>query len=173
MSLISDIRADPEYGKFKKIVLKVGEVLKVDKDRNEALALHAGRTSRRLHGTKQYSPKSLIDASLNDLACRSRLVEIRVQCSVQIDLLHDASKAMRHYITTKFYDDLANYKTVGQRNALIDRVVSAALLVESEGSALIKLLDDLINDIDKSSFHLRNMVEALKLLDSSKSGQVV
>lgn len=173
MSLIAEIRKDAEYQKFKKILVKVREKINVDRDRTEALSMHAGRTSRRLHGTKQYSPKSLIEASLNDLACRSRLVEVRVQCSIQIDLLHDAVKAMRHYITTEFVEDLKEYKTVGQRNALIDRVVSAALVTQSEGQALIKLLDDLINDIDKASYHLRLMIETLKLLDASKSGQVV
>lgn len=173
MGLIADIRADSEYKKFKAIVLKVREKLNVDKDRNEALSMHAGRTSRRLHGTKQYSPKSLMDACLNDLAVRSRLVEVRVQCSIQIDLLHDAVKAIKHYITTEFVEELSEYKTVGQRNALIDRVVAGAILVESEGKALIKLLDDLVGDIDKASYHLRLMTDALKLLDSSKSGQVV
>jgi len=173
MSLITTIRADSEYKKFKTILLKVREKLNVDRDRAEALSMHAGRTSRRLHGTKQYSPKSVLDASLNDLACRSRLVEIRVQCSIQIDLLHDAAKAIKHYITTEFVDELNAYKTVGQRNALIDRVVSAALVTESEGAALLKLLDDLISDIDKSSYQLRVTTDLLRLMADTKGGQVV
>lgn len=173
MSLISDIRAHSEYKKFKAILSKVRERVNIDRDRAEALSMHAGRTSRRLHGAKQYSPKSLIDAALNDAACRSRLVEIRVQCSIQIDLLHDAVKAIKQYITTEFYEDLNAYKTVGQRNALIDRVVNSALTTESEGQALIKLLDDLINDIDKVSYHLKIMMSALQLLDGNKGGQVV
>ncbi len=173
MGILKDIRANPEYKKFKAIVLLVQEKLNIDRDRNEALSMHAGRTSRRLHGTKQYSPKSLIDASLNDLACRSRLVEVRVQCSIQIDLLHDAVKAMKHYISTEYNDEMKAYKTVAQRTAFLDRVVAASLVIESEGKALIKLLDDLINDIDKASYHLRLMIDALKLLDGSKSGQVV
>jgi hypothetical protein len=173
MGIIADIRQEAEYKKFKKILARTQERLNVDKDQTEALSMHAGRTSRRLYGAKQYSPKALIDASLNDLAVRSRLVEVRVQCSIQIDLLHDAIKTIKHYITTQYHTELAKFKTVGQRNALIDRVINEALTVEGGGQALIKLLDDLINDIDKSSFQLRNMLEALKLLDGSKSGQVV
>lgn len=172
MSLIKQIREDGEYRKFKKILEGVRERLKIEKDRNEALSLHAGRTSRKLHGKQQYSLKSLIDASLNDLAARSRLVEVRVQCSIQIDLLHDAAKAMKQHITTEFHEELKEYKTVGQRTAVIERVIKASLETESEGHALIKMLDDLIGDIDKSSFQLRNMLEALKLL-AEKPGQVV
>ncbi len=172
MSLIGEVRKDLEYKKFKAIVLKVQERLNIDKDRTEALSMHAGRTSRRLHGAKQYSPKSLIDACLNDLACRSRLVEVRVQCSIQIDLLHDAVKAMRQYINTEFYEELKVYKTIGDKSSVIDRIVATALVTQSEGQALIKLLDDLINDVDKASYHLRAMLDALKLM-AEKPGQVV
>ena len=172
MGILKEIRANPEYKKFKGIVLKVEDKLKIDKDQAEALSMHAGRTSRRLHGSKQYSPKALIDASLNDLSCRSRLVEVRVQCSIQIDLLHDAIKAMKHYITTQYNEEMKVYKTVGQRTAFIERVVATALVIESDGKALIKLLDDLINDIDKASYHLRLMIDCLKLI-VDKPGQVI
>ncbi len=173
MGILKDIRGNPEYKKFKKIVTLVQERINIDRDQAEALAMHAGRTSRRLHGNKQYSPKALIDASLNDLSCRARLVEVRVQCSIQIDLLHDALKAIKHYITTEYHDEMKAFKTVGQRTAFVERVVASALVIESDGKAFIKLLDDLINDVDKASYHLRLMIDALKLLDGSKGGQVV
>lgn len=173
MGIIANIRAESEYKKFRKVVAIVQERLNVDKDRTEALSMHAGRTSRQLHGKKQYSPKALIDASLNDLSVRSRLVEIRVQCSIQIDLLHDAIKAIKHFITTQYHVELAKFKTVGERSAFLERVLATAIEIESGGQALIKLLDDLISDIDKSSYHLSHMVDGLKLLDGSKSGAVI
>lgn len=172
MSLIKKIRETKDYKTFKAMVVKVSEKLDVEKDRAEALSMHAGRTSRRMHGKKQYSPKSLIDAALNDLACRSRLVELRVQASIQISLLHDAIKAMRHYITNEFDDELSEYKTVGQRSALIDRVITKALEVESNGKAIIEMMDHLIVDIDKASYHLRAMCDALKLV-MDKPGQTL
>lgn len=172
-SLINEIRGTDEYKKFKKIVAKCLSLINVERDRTEALSMHSGRTSRMLYGQKRYSPKALIDASLNDLACRSRMVEMRVQISVQIDLLHDAIKSMKHYISTQFVAELKHFGTVDVRAAFAERVLKAALAVQSEGQALIKLLDDLINDCDKSSFHLRTMMEALKLLDESKGGKVL
>lgn len=172
MSLISEIRETKDYKTFKVLVTKVAERLNVEKDREEALAMHAGRTSRRLHGKKQYSPKSLLDAALNDLACRSRLVELRVQASLQITLLHDAIKAIRHFITNEFDDDLNDFKTVGQRTALVDRVIKKSLEVESEGKALIELMDHLVGDIDKASYQLKIMSETLKLM-MDKPGQTL
>lgn len=173
MSLIRDIREDPEYKKYKKIVLLVREKLKIEKDKAEALSLHAGRTLRKLHGSKQYSPKALVDAAANEAAARSRLVEMRVQCAIQTDLLHSTVKALRQHVMTSYREELSDFRTVADRAAMLDRVAAGALTTESESQALIKLLDDLVNDIDKSSFHLRAMVDVLKLLDGSKSGTVV
>lgn len=172
MSLIQTIRDSKDYKTFKKMVLKVEEAINVDRDRNEALAMHAGRTSRKLYGRKAYSPKAIIEASLNDLSARARLVEIRVQTSSHIDLLHDAIKAMRHSINVEFAEDLSKIKTVGQRQAFVDRVVAKALNIESEGKALIALMDDLVTDIDKASYHLRVTTDALKIL-IDKPGQTL
>jgi hypothetical protein len=41
-----------------------------------------------------------------------------------------------------------------------------------EGQALIDMLDQIIKDIDAASFHLRNMMETMKLLDGTK-GKVI
>lgn len=172
MSIITKIRDTKDYATFKKMVTNVSSKVNVDKDQEEALAMHAGRTSRRMHGKKQYSPKSLIDAALNDLACRSRLVELRVRASIEASLLHDAIKAVRHYITNEFDDELSVYKTVDQRKAVVDRAIKRALEVESEIVALVELLDTLIGDIDKASYQLKVMVEALKLI-ADKPGQIV
>lgn len=172
MSIINKIRETKDYSTFKRLVTNISAKVNVEKDQEEALAMHAGRTSRRMHGKKQYSPKSLIDAALNDLACRSRLVELRVRASIEASLLHDAIKAVRHYITNEFDVELAKYKTVDQRKAVIDRAIKRSLEVESELVALVELLDTLISDIDKSSYQLKVMVDALKLIADNK-GQVV
>jgi len=174
MGLKQDIRDSRDYKKFQKIVVGVQERLNIEKDRAEALSLHAGRTSRKLFGDRRYSPKHLLDASLNDMSSRSRLVELRVKTTNQIDVLHDACKAMRHSISSNFSEDVkARFKTVGERNAFFDTMIASALEIEAEGQAQIKLLDDLINDVDKASFHLRNVIGCLELLQGSKAGTVI
>ncbi len=174
MGLKQDIRDSTDAKKFRKIVEQIRSKLKIDEDTSEALAMHTGRTSRKLFGDRKYSPKALIDASLNDLAVRSRLVELRVRASNQIDLLHEACKAMQHSILSNYSEEIkARYKTVGERKAFLDTMISSSLSVESEGQALIKLLDDLISDIDKSSYHLKGVIECLGLLENSKGGKVI
>lgn len=174
MGIKQDIRDSKDYRQFRKIVLGVQERLNIEKDRTEALSLHAGRTSRKLFGDKRYSPKALIDASMNDLAARSRLVELRVRTANQIEVLHEACKAMRHSISTNFTDEIkTRFKTVGERAAFFDTMIASALEIETEGDAQIKLLDDLINDVDKASYHLKGIIQCLALLEGSKAGKVI
>lgn len=174
MGTKQDIRESKDYRKFRKIVSEVESRLSIEKDQAEAIALHNGRTSRKLHGGKQYSPKAIIDAASTDLSARSRLVEIRVKCTNQIDILHDACKAMKNSMLSNFNSQIkARYTTVGDRNAFLDTMIASALEVEHEGKAMIKMLDDLISDIDKASYQIRAITDALQLLSGSKGGSVI
>jgi hypothetical protein len=172
MGLKSDIRSSKEFKLFTKIRLESESRLNLERDRIEALSMHSGRLSRAMYGKKQYSAKSLLDACMNEMSCRSRLVEIRVQASIQIDTVHDASKAIKHHILTEYADQMKVYKTVGQRQAFIDNLIAKAVQLEGEGKALLSLLDSLISDIDKASYHLSNMVDVLKLM-SDKPGKTL
>lgn len=174
MGLKQDIRESADFKKFKKVVQQVESRLNVEKDQNEAVALHAGRTSRKLYGEKRYSPKALIDASENDLSVRSRLVEMRVKASMQIDVLNDACKAMKYSMLTNFQDRMKKmFSTVGDRNAFMETMIASALEIERDGTALIKALDTLVQDIDKASYHLKGVIECLSMLESSKGGKVI
>jgi hypothetical protein len=174
MGIKNDIRDSSDYKRFKRIVAQVETRLNIEKDYEEAQSLHAGRTSRKLYGDRRYSPKSLLDASSNDMGARSRLVEIRVRCSKQIDILHDACKAMRHSMLTNFSEQInKRFTTVGARTAFTDTMIARALEIQNEGQSLLKVLDALIEDIDKSGYHLSNMTDVLKLLESSKGGKVI
>lgn len=171
--LISAIREEESYKKFKKIVLVARGRIDAERDKAEALASHASRVSRRMYGQKQFSPKSLMEASSQDMSIRSRLVEIRVQCSLTTSMLDAAIDGMRGYISTEYSDDLKVFKTIGDRKAFLDRIVKGALDLMAEGSTVVDLIDTLVKDIDATSHQLRQMVECLKLLDQSKGGRVV
>jgi hypothetical protein len=137
------------------------------------MSLHASRSSRSIRDKKQYSPKHLIEAVSQDMAFRSRFVEMRVRCHLTTSQLDDAIAAISGFIATEFSDELKQFRTVGDRGAFINRVIAKAREVQSDGYATVELLDTLIKDIDASSHQLRQIVECLKLLDNSKSGQIV
>lgn len=170
--IISLIKKDPKYKKFVRVVETAEQRLNLEKDREEAMALHASRLSRNIRGERRYSPKNLIDASLTDLSTRARLVEIRVKASMHAELLGDACDAIKRHVFTEYLQHLRVFSNESQRSAFAKRVQGRAQSVLIESQSLLDLLDILIKDIDQSSHFLRNVVESMKLLDSSK-GKVI
>ncbi|QBQ74685.1 hypothetical protein BcepSauron_305 [Burkholderia phage BcepSauron] len=172
-SFLDDLKEDAKFKKFRLILKNTREKMKIERDRAEALGLMANRTSRSLHGRKQFSPKSLLEATSNDLSARARLVEIRVRAKVNIDLLVEACDALRNHIYTEYADEIRQFgSSAEQRKALVERVQGTARTMIVEANAMIDMLDQIIKDIDSASHHLRHMVDVLKLLDGSK-GKIV
>jgi hypothetical protein len=171
--LLLQVKGDPKYKRFARIIQRVSDRVDIEKDKAEALALHASRTSRSLYGGKRYSPKALIDASLTDLSARARLVEIRVKASGHVEVLEQACEAMRHHLLTEYNQEIRMYSTEAQRNALIKRIQRTALDFMAEAKSLLDMLDQIIKDIDQASYALRATLDSLKLLDGAKAGRVI
>lgn len=168
--LIALLKKDPQLKKFRNITVALREQIHIEKDRAEALSLHASRSSRTLY-SKIPSAKHLLDASLKDMSFRSRMAEIRVVNTTYTSTLEEAVKAIKRHINTEYYDLLNEYSNVESKKNMIDRVVKTALELQGECAALIDLLDTLIKDIDQSGFGLRNAVEVMKLLDGAKGSR--
>lgn len=162
--LLKTIRKNPNYKSFLAIVETVTARIDIEGANKEALALHAGRLSRALHGEKRYSPKAIVDANMQDISNRARLVEIRVKHDKQLSLLKSAIDAMRRHISTEYSDDLRDFSTAEQRRAFVDRVLKASVQLLEEGEAMIEMLDALIKDLDQTSHAMRHIVECLKLV---------
>lgn len=171
-AILSALREDSQFKKFRKIVANIEAKIDVEPLLNEAKALHASRTSRKLHDKKQFHARALIDASLRDLSIRSRLVEMRIRVTIQTARLQEAMNAIKHYITTEFYAELGEYKTVDQKRALIDRATAKAQDLMSEGENVTAVFDVLIKDIDQANFSLKLFVESLKLLSDTKGRSI-
>ena len=172
-SLVKSIREDANYLKFTKIVARVQKRLDMEASTNEALGLHASRTSRNLTGDDRYNAMKLIDANLKDLSYRARLVEIRVKNDLQLSIVREAIEAMRRHISTEYADDLRDFSTADQRKSFVDRVIKNAKEYLAEGEALLDMLDMLVKDIDQCSHSMRHVIDCLKLLEGSKAGKVV
>jgi hypothetical protein len=166
--LLREIRRDPKYKKFKSIVEKTGERLQVEKDRNESLALFSARTSPTLRYKKQYSAASLLDAEAIDMSTRSRLVHIRVQAKIHLDLLDEACDAIRRHIFTQYHEDLRGFSNEAQRKALVERVQTVAMDIMTDGKSLLDMLDQLIKDLDQTNFSMGHMVKLVEMLSNSK-----
>ena len=171
--LLDAIRADPNHAKFTRIVDAV--VLKIDLVAwtAEAMTMHAARNSRRILGEDRYSAKILVDATLQDLSARSRLVEIRVRNDIQMASLATAIGAMRRHVSTQYADELKEFSTAGLRASFVDRVLKTSLQILEEGTALTGMIDLLIRDIDAAGYSFKAVIDCLKLLEGNKGGRVI
>ena len=172
--LVKSVRSGDTYTQFKKVVETVKNRADVEGGTKEALSLHATRLSRGIRGKDRYSPMLIVDACLQDLSIRARLVEIRVKNDLQFATLKEAIDSMRRHITTEYNDELKEeFSTAEQRRAFVDRVVKNAKAYLAEGEAFVSMVDAIIKDIDQAGYQIKAIVECLKLLDGSKSGKVV
>lgn len=171
--LLSAVRADPKYKLFKNIILTAGKRLTIESDRNEAFALHASRSSRKLHGKKNYSPSAVTEAAANDMSVRSRLVEIRTRASYHIEVVEKAMEAFQDHLITEYNEELRKYSNEAQRKALIRRTQKVAHTVVTDGKDLLSLCDTIIQDIDKASYHITNIKDLIQQLAQSIGGKVV
>lgn len=171
--LVKVIRGSKEFAKFKTIVETAKSRGDVVGGTAEALSLHASRLSRGIRGKDRYSPQVLIDASLQDMSNRARLVELRVKNDMQLATVREAIAAMSKHINTEYSDDLRDYSTVDQRRALVDRALKNSKEYLAEGEAFLATLDTLIKDIDQAGYSIKAIIECLKLLDGHKAGKVV
>lgn len=118
-SFLERVKADLKYKKHRRILKVIQARLNIERDRNEALSLHASRTSRTLYGKSQYSPRAIYDATAKDLSYRARLVEIRQLNAVQISLLTEATQALRRYVLTTYKDEMRGYANEAARKAVL------------------------------------------------------
>jgi len=172
-SLFETIRQDDAFATFRNIVKTARTHLKIDQYRTEALGLMSSRLSRDIHGKKQFSPKIMLEAAACDMSARARLVEIRVRCKVYLDNLEDACKALKNHVLTTYMDDMKAFSNAESRNALVERVQKSARTLTTEGAALIDMLDQIVTDIDKASYHMSNMASMIVMLDGSKGSKVI
>lgn len=164
-ALLKAIREDVTYKRFKKIVQTAQERLNIERDMNECFALHASRKSRQLHGKKAYSPSAIQEAESKEMEVRSRLVEIRMKASRQLDHVEAALKAVEDHVRTEYAEAMRGYSTAEQRSALIRRVQRVAKDLMTDGKALLDMCDRLIDDCDKNGYKMTNMTNiAIKMV---------
>lgn len=167
-TLLLAIRKDPKYKKFVQVVERATAKLDIERDREEAMSLHATRISRAMYGRDRYSSKKLIDASWKDAAARARLVEMRVKADVNLKLVQSACEAIKRHILTEYQHEMRMFRNAENRNALIKRVHGTAQSLLSDGEALTEMFDHLIRDIDQTSHLLTNVRESMKMLTNVK-----
>ena len=160
MSSPADIREDKAIKSLKRTV-KASRQIDVPVLKAEVKNLHEGRLSRRLGGGNK-GANSLYEAAAADIAIRSRMVAILVEAHDMASDLQTAYDSVRGHLMS-VYGSSFGVRTKYEKDAHIDRELRFAKKRIENLRVLVKIVEHFTEDIDKSSWAMKRMVEILDL----------
>lgn len=165
-TLVSSIRADAKYKRLKESFDTVPFYqMDTEKLLDEVKTLHKLRTIRRLNHADDETrlARKVIDASANDASSRARLTEILMVCFKARVTLEAGVEALTDYLLVTYSEELHRYKTKQER----ERAIKIALAPFNRYIQNVGVLEEstqlVVNDIDKGSYTIKNIVEVLRL----------
>jgi len=132
---------------------------------NEIESLHRLREVRTLKTeTVLHSFQAkFLSAVLQNQAYRSRIVEISMQC-FRIDArLSEHLEALRPYLKDKYGEYLSQYKTINDRESVINSVLEPAIRLQKKLNSVIKMAEMAIDDLDQAAWSFKNIIQTMNL----------
>lgn len=167
------LREDDVYKKYKRILANITEKLNPDDFYTEIKGLHSGRKMRNLYGTTPGADK-IGDAVLQDVRCRSRLVELILKATKYHDNLDIALDETRKYLAHTFADDAPDLRTKAERQSYFDMYLTTGINVKAKLTSMIEAANLIVKDIDQCSHATRHLISCLELvLDRNDTRQRV
>lgn len=157
------IRDSDVYQSLDRVFERVSRTVPLDKLLAEAALHHAQRPLRSMRN-KSITIASLLEAQTAETTARSRLTEIHVTLSrdheQMVTVLEQAEKFFLHRFRTRLQEE---YSTDAARRRFIERLLSDFEGQCSEFRSAVQTVKLYIEDIDKSGYAIRNLVELLKM----------
>jgi hypothetical protein len=115
--------------------------------------------------------KKFITAALQHQAFRSRLVEIKVKCFRVGARLEEHIGVVRSYLGITYPNSLSKYRTVAERKAAINTILEEPMTFLSKLALKDKELEQIIKDLDQTSFSLKHIMDAMQINHVDKSSK--
>jgi hypothetical protein len=163
-SFTDELKADPANKKYRNTIAIVSEKTNLENIKNEVIGLHTARPSRELYKHKMDANK-LDNAILRDLSARARMVELRTNLYVHLEIIDTALDAFRDHLLAKYGDEIkSRANNAEERNAFVRRLSSKGHDLRSQYKVLIQIIDKFIEDIDKAGYGLTNAKDLLRIM---------
>ncbi|QJT70869.1 hypothetical protein GR7B_00071 [Vibrio phage vB_VcorM_GR7B] len=161
---LKQLKKDSDYRKLENIL--EGCTLNPKSLLEEVQRTHASRKSRLLGVKRGISSSKINKASLQDIAFRSRIVEIRSEVRLQLNAVDSAFGIVHSSMLGKYSASILKpYNTKSEKESVISSLPSmqrAQRLVDGF-SSLVELCDDVIEDIDKTAWALKLAMQGIEL----------
>ncbi len=130
---------------------------------DEVMSLHQTRSIRRLNALDPKIIDAVVNAITIDQSNRSRLTEINITCVRAKTSLEDALEALKHHLLSTYQMDLRQFRTKDERSVVMDMTFRQFRKYIMKVDMLKFTTESVINDIDRASWSLKNLIEALKI----------
>lgn len=158
------LRKDELWERFQNLALNVKDRNDLVRLRKELLDSHATRASRSLGLKKNTTAETLLEANLDDIAKRSRAVEIIVYVSKDASLLRSAMDALTGHILGEYGEQLKPIRTKADRESIVNAMMLEEQKILHGLEQLIEAAEWLVEDLDKTSWSLKNAVSLMTLI---------
>lgn len=165
MFLDKKLNKDPKYQKFRLLVDKNKFSIDSTEITKELKTLHVTRIVRSLDPKNLINDNqsNLINASIQNQAIRSRVVEIKMECYTKYNLLDNYVSKLKDYLISQYNDDFKELKTIKEKQGYLSNFFSGETTMLNEINTVIEICDILIEDLDKSAWSIKALVELLDL----------
>jgi hypothetical protein len=131
---------------------------------DEVKNLNTMRMVRRLNSTSPDFVDRIIKAALHDQATRSRLTEILTDCLRAKRTLETALDSFTEYALVRYTSTLSSCRTKADKEALVRLFMSDWYDYLNSMMTLYSTTQLVVEDLDKSAWTIKNIIDACKLI---------
>ncbi len=161
------LKTDPSYSKFKEIVEFCKTSAEFDDLVKEMESMHKARKSRALYLSKP-KLKTLMEASLQGTAFRSRCVEIMINVMKAQRTLSAALERMEAHIMANYKEELG-VKSQADRKTVVKAFLQSEHYRLADYTRIIEMSQALIHDLDQWMWTAKHTLDALNILYTRES----
>ncbi len=172
LSAHAAISGDKKLRKFLKRCKQGAFTLDTKKMMFDIGNMHRTRLARNLK-TKTVIQKfqvSFIDADLQNIAYRARIVEIKMNCFEVLSQLDQYISLLKKHLKATYAENMkVGYGTQADRDALIDSFLEPGLMSKKKLEATMSYADLVILDIDQAGFALKRIITVMQIAQEKRS----
>lgn len=164
-SLIKEIKRDAKFLRLKNSfdTLPIYQ-LQIESYEKEIETYHKARTIQRLNSRSSDFIDTVVEAVTTDISTRSRLTFLGLQCIKSSKSLELAVNSLSDYILSNYSEKIKKLaSTISERQKLIDAAMKEFKHYIIRVESLKSQVDYVIQDIDKSSFQMKMIVDAFRV----------
>jgi hypothetical protein len=158
---------DDVWARYQRILTRTQETTRAVELVKEIERLHGSRSSRFL-STKSGGATAfnLIDANLQDISYRSRIVEIKITISKQHRLLEQVLGAVHGHLLSNYNEEIVDLvgKLKASQGTFVDSMIRDGWDALSKLEKVREIAEYVVEDIDKTAWAMTNLVKLVTLL---------